>query len=166
MIKRFSHPAAGAGRTYITEKHQAHMAGTFHWVKIRLFCYSTEDEIRLEELMTAIAGGNTFEKELTEGHHGNPMIIMESEITKDREIRPFFTGLGKELLSEILDDLDDKIDDDCVFYLRLDKQRAVGGEYRIAHHGDVISVTAKIVSHPARKEIAARNMRSFLEGLL
>lgn len=142
------------------------MAGTFHWVKIRLFCYSTEDETRLEELMTSINGGNDFQKELTEGHHGNTLVIMESEMTKDRETRPLFAGLGMELVSEIIDDLDNKIDEDCVFHLRLDKQKALGGEYRIAHHGDVISVTAKIVSHPARKENAVANMRSFLERLL
>ena len=57
------------------------------------------------------------------------------------------------------------VDDDCMFYIRLDKQKAVLGTYEVAHHGDVIAVTGKIQSHPARKEVAARTLSEFLAGL-
>ena len=53
-----------------------------------------------------------------------------------------------------------------MFYTRLDKQRAVCGEYKIAHHGDVISITGKVASNPARKEVAMENMTQFLKKLI
>lgn len=138
--------------------------GTFHWLKVRLFCYSTEDRSRLGTVMGNLVGEG-FEEEITEGHHGNPIVIMHSETVRDRDARALFSSLGEDLLTDISDDLDRMVDDDCTFHLRLDKQAAVAEEYRIAHHGDVISVTAKIVSHPARRTVAVDNMRTFLGSL-
>ena len=60
---------------------------------------------------------------------------------------------------------DNRIDEDCVFYMRLDKQKAVTGTYEVAHHGDVIAITGKVQSHPARKEVAERVLTDFLSGL-
>lgn len=135
----------------------------FHWIKVRMFCYSTERTDVLSELMTSMV--SEFEEEITEGHHGNQIVIMDSEMTKDRDVKRFFQNLGTELISDVLDEIEDRVDDDCVFHLRLDKQKAVRGEWRIAHHGDVISVMGKVVSHPARKSIATENLRSFLGSL-
>ena len=49
--------------------------------------------------------------------------------------------------------------------MRLDKQKAVTGTYEVAHHGDVIAITGKVQSHPARKEVAERVLTDFLSGL-
>ena len=35
-----------------------------------------------------------------------------------------------------------------------------------AHHGDVISITGKVASNPARKEVAMENMTQFLKKLI
>jgi len=138
------------------------MTGTFHWIKVRLFCHSTENDEVLEEVMTNLIGSDEFSIEISEGHHGNLMLIFDAELTKEKESVALFSNLGKPVIQYILDNIGDRIDDDCVFYLRLDKQKAVLGEYDIAHHGDVISVTAKVVSHPARKNIAEENLKEFL----
>lgn len=139
--------------------------GSFHWIKVRLFCYSTEDENKIMDAMEALTGTGDFVVEQTEGHHGNPIVILESEITKDRDAKALFQRLGPEMIERIRDELDDRVDDDCTFHLRLDKQKAVTGIYDFGRRGDVISITAKIVSHPARKEIALRNMASFLDSI-
>jgi RNA binding exosome subunit len=138
------------------------MTGTFHWVRVRLFCHSTENEGTLEEVMAALTGSDELSAEISEGHHGNLMLIFEAAINNEKGSVTLFSNLGRPVVQRILDDLDGRIDDDCVFHLRLDKQKAVLGEYDIAHHGDVISITAKIVSHPARKSIAVGRMREFL----
>ena len=140
------------------------MTGTFHWIRVRLFCYSTENHERLEEILTELTGTSEFTKEITEGHHGNPITILDCELTREKDAERLFGNI-RPVLDDILEGLEDKIDDDCVFYMRLDKQKAVLNEYAIAHHGDVISITGKLVSHPARKNIAAENMRSFLNGI-
>ena len=141
------------------------MAGTFHWIKIRLFCYATEDEERLHGLMTEISGIEDFDAEMSDGHHGNSMIILSADLKNDAQCKALFTRFGKDVIDSITENIDERIDEDCTFYMRLGKQEAVLGRYEIAHHGDVISVTAKIVSHPARKEIAVNNMKKFLENI-
>jgi Predicted exosome subunit len=141
------------------------MSGAFHWVRVRLFCYSTENVQKLEEVMETITGTSEFVRDYTEGHHGNSIMIFDCELTKDAQTRKLFTNLGKEVLDDIRPDLEEKIDDDCVFYARLDKQKAVQGEFVTGHRGDVISITGKLVSHPAKKAVAVRNMGSFLDSL-
>jgi RNA binding exosome subunit len=141
------------------------MAGVFHWVRIRLFCYATEDEEKLNEVMRTLSGKDDFNAEMSDGHHGNSMIIYTAELNKDKECGEFFKRLGSDAIGRILSGLEERIDEDCTFHLRLDKQAAVQERYKMAYHGDIISVTCKIASHPARKEIAERNMRAFLESL-
>jgi RNA binding exosome subunit len=141
------------------------MAGVFHWVKVRLFCYATEDQEKLNDLMVSISGTKDFGAEMSDGHHGNSMIILSAELKNGSECTELFRRLGKDVIGSLLDELDKRIDEDCTFYMRLDKQAAVLERYEIAHHGDVISITCKIASHPARKEIAVNNMKIFLEGV-
>ena len=141
------------------------MSGAFHWVRVRLFCYATEDEAKLTEVMNTLTGDVGFETEVSEGHHGNLMTIFSADITKKRESESLFSHLGSKLIEQIREQLDERIDDDCVFYLRLDKQMAVCGSYEIAHHGDVLSVTAKVIAHPAKKDVAVKRMNEFLQTL-
>jgi len=141
------------------------MTGTFHWVRVKLFCHSTENDEVLEGVMEKLIGSDEFSVEISEGHHGNLMLIFDAEIVREKDTVVLFSNLGGPVIQNILDNMSERVDDDCVLYLRLDKQKAVLGEYDIAHHGDVISITAKVVSHPARKNIAEENLRAFLLGL-
>lgn len=142
------------------------MQATFHWIRIETFCYATEKEDLVTQTFTDLIGTDEFQKDIVESEHGNTMTVLQYMMTKQKEMDALFTRLGPELLAQYLSDLDDRIDEDCVFYTRLDKQKAVCGEYAVAHHGDVISITGKIASNPARKEIAENNMINFLRKLL
>lgn len=141
------------------------MQVTFHWVRVQTFCYATENEELIGETMAELLGNEEFEVELSEGEHGNMMSIMESRLTKQREFTALFKKLGKDICDWIVEDIENRVDEDCVFYIRLDKQAAVQGRYEVAHHGDVIAITGKVQSHPARKEVAVRTLREFLTGL-
>ena len=142
------------------------MQATFHWLRIETFCYATEKEERVSQTFRDLVGTDEFQTDVSESEHGNQMLILQHMATKQREMDEIFSRLGKELLQELSDDLENRIDEDCVFYTRLDKQRAVCGEYRVAHHGDVISITGKVASNPARKEVAMDNMTQFLKKLI
>ena len=142
------------------------MQATFHWLRIETFCYATEKEDLVSETFQQIAGTDEFQMDISESEHGNQMLILQHMITKQRDMDALFKRLGPELLQNFLDDMDNRIDDDCVFYTRLDKQKAVQGIYAVAHHGDVISITGKVASNPAKKEVAMRNMTEFLQRLL
>ena len=141
------------------------MQVTFHWVRVQTFCYATEKRELLEETMTELLGTDEFQEDISEGEHGNIMTILETRLTKQREFNLLFKKLGPEICQWILDDIDNRIDEDCVFYMRLDKQKAVQGIYEVAHHGDVVAITGKVQSHPARKDVAVRVMSDFLTGL-
>lgn len=138
------------------------MQTAFHWLRVQTFCYATERQELLGETMTALLGTDEFEVEVSEGEHGNTMLILEGRLTKQKEFVALFSRLPKDILDWLDEDMENRVDEDCVFYMRLDKQKAVQGEYRVAHHGDVIAITGKVQSHPARQEIAVKSMRDFL----
>jgi len=142
------------------------MQATFHWLRIETFCYATEKEDLVGQTFTDLVGTDEFQTDISESEHGNQMIILQHMVTKQREMDALFKRLGQGLLQKFIDDIDNRIDEDCVFYTRLDKQKAVCGEYAVAHHGDVISITGKVASNPAKKEVAIRNMTEFLNKLL
>ena len=141
------------------------MQVVFHWVRVQTFCYATEKRELLEETMTELLGTDEFEEEISEGEHGNVMTILEARLTKQREFNALFKKLGPEICGWIVDDIENRIDDDCVFYIRLDKLKAVQGQYEVAHHGDVIAITGKVQAHPAKKDVAVRTLKEFLTGL-
>lgn len=142
------------------------MQVTFHWLRVQTFCYATERKELVGETMAELLGTDEFDVDVSEGEHGNTMLILSQRLTKQKEFKTLFSKLGPSIRDEILNDMDNRIDEDCVFYIRLDKQKAVQGQYVVAHHGDVIAITGKVQSHPARKEVAVKNMTEFLNGLV
>ena len=139
---------------------------TFHWMRVQTFCYATERKELLEEAMETLLGdADEYSEDESIGEHGNVMTILEAHLSHQRQYRNLFINLGEPVRQWILDDIENRIDDDCVFYLRLDKQKAVQGIYEPAHHGDVMAITGKVQSHPARKDVAVRNLKEFLTGM-
>ena len=141
------------------------MAGTFHWIRVRVFCYATEDTEKIRTVVRTVSGKDDLETEMSDGHHGNDMMIISAGLKGAAECKAMFARLGNDLIKELLDGVDDRMDDDCVFHFRIDKQAAVSGTYVTARHGDVVSITCKVASHPAKKDVASENMRKFLENL-
>ena len=145
------------------------MASTFHWVKVKAVCYATEDEELIHEVMMDLTGAeddDAFDVDISEGLHGNPITVIDANLSHNKEYERLFRNIGEGPLRTVLDELEQRVDDDCILYLRLDKQKAVQGTYEISHSGDVISITAKIVAHPARKDIAVKNAKDFLTRIL
>ena len=141
------------------------MQVTFHWLRVQTFCYATEKQDLIEDTLNELLGDIEFEEEIVESEHGNTMMILETRITKQREFRDLFYNLGNDILDFILEDIENRIDEDDIFYLRLDKQKAVQGIYEVAHHGDVISIFGKVQAHPAKKEVAVKVMKEFIQEL-
>lgn len=142
------------------------MTVSFHWIKIKTVCYATEDDVRLKEMMIPLTGEAEIDIDISEGIHGNQITVMDCQLTHNKEYDALFRTLGPGIVESILSDIDTKIDDDCILYFRLDKQKAVTGEYAIAHGGDVVSITCKISSHPAKKESAVKVATEYFTALL
>lgn len=133
-------------------------------VKLRAFCHATED---LSKVRTAIEfllpDSAILEKKMT-GHHGNPIVFLETKTSKKSEIRDFWNRMKDSIPHiNLLNELDSRIDEECVLRARLDKQKAYQGMMQMVKHEDVISVSSKIESYPKNREAALKNAEGYFE---
>jgi hypothetical protein len=139
---------------------------SFYYLRFRAYSHATENGFNVKEALRFVSGTDKIEKTKTKGYHGNPIIIMESQIKKSRDIKNFFSKLKKHgLIEEILNALEDRIDENNNFYLRFDKQKAFDRKYEVVKHDDVISVKGKIKCFPTNKRNTVKTLKVFLENL-
>jgi len=134
-----------------------------HYVDLRTFCYATEDEPRVESaLRQFLPDEYPIDRETGEGHHGDPIVVLSARVENADDVR-HVVGKVRELddLETVLDELDQRVDEDCAFYLKLDKQAAFRGEVR---RGEGILLRAKVEAYPAKKPAAVENAREALAG--
>ena len=69
----------------------------FHWVRVQVFCYATERQELLEETLVELLGTDEFTEDVSEGEHGDTMLILEARLTKQREYNALFRKLGSDI---------------------------------------------------------------------
>ena len=141
------------------------MKKPFHSLHARAFCHTTEDQTRVRKAMASVLGDVELKVSRTEGHHGNPIEILEAVVEDKDLIADFFRRLDPHDLEAVADSLASRIDNGCNLFIRLDKQAAYLGEIKMAAAGDVISVRIKVNAFPARCEIAQTTVKEFLKDL-
>ncbi|MFB6352494.1 MAG: RNA-binding protein [Halobacteriales archaeon] len=132
-----------------------------HYIDLRAFCYATEDEVRVERaLRTYLPPDVELERAETTGHHGDPIVVLSARIETADEIRAVLETV-RELddFAGVLDELDDRVDENCAFHLSLDKQAAADG---VVQRGSGIQLRAKVEAYPARRDAAVENAREAL----
>ena len=136
----------------------------FHYVDLRAFCYATEDEKRVAEaLRTYLPEECELQRAESEGHYGDRIVVLSARVENADDVRHVLSQVAS--LSDIDDvraELDDRVDDNCSFFLTLDKQAAFGGD---VVRGDGITLRAKVEAYPAKKEAAVENAREVVEEL-
>ena len=133
-----------------------------HYVDLRTFCYATEDERRVEDaLRTFLPEDFEIERATSRGHHGDRIVVLSARVENARGIQHVLDRLA-ELpdLDGVLEELDERVNDNCAFFMRLDKQAAFGGDVRL---GEGITLRAKVEAYPAKREKAVENVREALE---
>lgn len=135
-----------------------------HYVDLRAFCYVTEDERRVEEaLRTFLPEDFPVEREESEGHYGDRIVVLSARVENAGEVRHVLSQVATlNDIDDVRAELDDRVDDNCSFFLTLDKQAAFGGEVR---RGDGITLRAKVEAYPAKRENAVENARDLLAEL-
>ncbi|WP_338737972.1 RNA-binding protein [Haloplanus salilacus] len=135
----------------------------FHYVDLRTFCYATEDEKRVEgALRTYLPEEYELERQVTEGHHGDRIAILSARLENADDVRYVLDRLvDLPDYEAFVDELDDRVSEDCSLYLTLDKQAAFGGEVR---QGDGITLRGKVEAYPANREAAVENAREAFEA--
>jgi len=134
----------------------------FHYIDLRTFCYATEDEKRVEDALRAFLP-DEFELDRMEntGHHGDRIVVLSARVETADEMRHILDRLAElDEIDRILDELDERVDDNCSFFLRLDKQAAFKNEIDL---GAGVTLRAKVEAYPAKHEAAVENAREAIE---
>lgn len=140
---------------------------TFHYIEFKAFCHSTENPDKVVSAMENAAQQELeIESDEAEGYYGNQIIILESQISRNREMDLFFDSLPQNVIQDLLDTLERRIDERCNFYFRLDKEKAFDGELALTEGENVVKVRARVESYPSKRETAVKKMNEYLKKRL
>jgi RNA binding exosome subunit len=136
----------------------------FHYIDLRTFCYATEDEKRVEEaLRSFLPEEYEIERVENKGYHGDRIVILSARVENADDLRHVLSRLSElDEIDRLLSELDDRVDDNCSFFVRLDKQAAFKADVRL---GEGITLRAKVEAYPAKREAAVENARNALESV-
>jgi len=134
-----------------------------HYIDLRAFCYVTEDDNRVEDaLRTFLPEEFEIERVESAGHYGDRIVVLSARVEKADDIRTVLDSLGELPNGEfdrIRDELDQRVTENCEFFLTLDKQAAFNGEPAL---GDGLKLRGKVEAYPAKKEAAVENIEEIL----
>lgn len=111
------------------------------YIEIRAFAHATEEE---GKVLTAIrnilpqplSAEVSIKKSGLTGHHGNPITLLEVKIKDRNMVKAFLEYLASKLEildKELLGETVEQHIDGGTLYLRLDKQSAYTGEYKLCN---------------------------------
>ncbi len=134
----------------------------FHYIDLRTFCYATEDEKRVEQALRRFLPEEfDVERATNRGHHGDRIVVLSARVETADNVRHVLQQLSDlPDIERVIGELDDRVDENCSFFLRLDKQRAFKGG---VEQGPGITLRAKVEAYPAKQPAAVENAREALE---
>ncbi|PIN69642.1 hypothetical protein COV93_04680 [Candidatus Woesearchaeota archaeon CG11_big_fil_rev_8_21_14_0_20_43_8] len=142
-------------------------------VSLRVFVKEGEDKAKIiETLKSLVSLDLTREKlKIKQDTSGclklSPITICTIELIKRRHVHMFLESLFSKFTSEqiqkLFDQAESRLDDQCFFFIRLDKERLMGDEYWITDGGDCFHIRISIAAFPAHKERAISVVREMLE---
>lgn len=132
----------------------------------RAYSHATENLDKVEQAVLNLVGDCELNVSMTEGHHGNPIHIVEAFLQGGKEISSFFSRLGDRVLRELDESLEQRMDDSCNLFMRFEKQAALMDDLRLARTDDAIQVRLKVRAFPAKSEAAVSEARAFIRSEL
>ncbi len=139
---------------------------TFHYIEFKAYCHATESLDKVKESLENLAGRELeLETSDAEGYYGNPIKILEGNISRNREMDTFFKNLPEEVIQQLQEELDKRIDERCNFFFRIDKGKAYEEKFALTSGGNSIRVRARVESYPSKKETAVEKMEGYLSQL-
>ncbi|MCL9813264.1 RNA-binding protein [Natranaeroarchaeum aerophilus] len=136
----------------------------FHYIDLRTFCYATEDEKRVTEaLQYYLPEEFEVDRAESEGHYGDRIVVLSARVETADDMRHVLRRVADiDEVDRFLDELDQRVDENCSLFLSLDKQSAFNGAAAV---GDGITLRAKVEAYPAKKAAAVENAREAIEGV-
>ena len=110
------------------------------YVDIRVFSHATEDEGKVIEAVKRVLPSDhleevAFERHTLRGHHGNPITFFETRIKNKETVKAIVENLSSHLNTLDKEELRSRISEFTEkgsLYIRLDKQAASEGEFKLA----------------------------------
>jgi len=137
---------------------------------VRVFQHATEDRERVVGALRRVSGTDEFRCSRADGHHGNPIAILETELTSRKDIEMFWGRLRDAgLFPGLEENLEERINDAGELFIRFDKQKAVEGALELSAGDDVIAARSRVFGVVNGRDVrVGRNdaievMRAFLE---
>jgi RNA binding exosome subunit len=136
-----------------------------HYVTLRALAHATEDTSRVKEALDfflSVAGVREeiklIEEIQAEGHHGNPITILSVQLKRKADCMGFARFVRERFSEEdvalLREEMPERLDDDQVFHLRLDKQAAYLQQVKLTDSSDAIIAKVKIETYPKNREKA------------
>ena len=135
-----------------------------HYVDLRAFSYATEDDKRVADALRYFLPEEAeIDRATTEGYHGDRIVVCSARVERADDVRVVLDRLTElDGIDRVIDELDERVDDNCAFFLSFDKQAAYRDEVVL---GDGLTLRGKIEAYPAKKETAVANLRDLLSDL-
>ncbi|OGS43682.1 MAG: hypothetical protein A3K76_04515 [Euryarchaeota archaeon RBG_13_57_23] len=138
----------------------------FSILHARAYSHATEDLDKVKMAVLSTVGEADFNVTSGEGHHGNPIEIVEVAVDKEDDIIRFFERFDKKDIEALKGTLNARVDDGCNLFVKVDKQSAFKGIIKLGTGDDVISVRVKVRVFPAKPELAQSAADAFLTQLI
>ena len=132
-------------------------------IRVNVFVKPGDDEAAVKKHLLALFPFDLEQEKIVLqrskalGFNQREIIILEVELKKEKHTNAFLNFL-KEKLNEqqksVLVKQENRLDDDCNFYIRLDKSKLLNNEYWITDSGDCYHIRISIAAFPKKKERA------------
>ncbi len=128
------------------------------WIQIETFSHATEDIEKVKSLLSKFFSFDiSFNENKTYGHFGNEIIIINVELSKDKEIKIFISDFLKIIDKKyILETLEKRLDEDGILFIRMNKERIYNDDFTIDDNGDIL-ISMKFVTYPKSREKVIEN---------
>lgn len=127
----------------------------FHYLELRAFSYVTEDDERVEEALRLFLPEDCpIDRDTSTGHHGDRILVLSTRVETADEMRVILDALDslpEDEQAQLRRERDERVDQDCSFFVTLSKQDAARGAVRL---GDGITLRGKVEAYPASRDRA------------
>lgn len=147
-----------------------------HNIHVSIFCKPEDDEEKIKKILLDIVPYNLekekieFKCETAEISDDRKMIIFEIVLLKQKHTNGFidflFSKLGKDQIELIKSQVESRVDDKPSFFLRLDKEKLINGEYVLTDSGNCLHIRMAVAAYPSNKESAMSVISSMIDKLV
>lgn len=138
-------------------------------IKLSVFVKEGEDKEKIKTTLLKIIPFNLEQEKILIGQkkaigfNEKEILIYEIILEKERHINSFIENLNKILDNEVkerlLNQADTRLDEECNFFLRFNKEKLLNNEFWLTDQGNCFHIKINIAVFPKKKENALEIIR-------